>query len=556
MPRLFVALACLAVTSCAPLAAAPRPAEPWRTETTLVTNIGTEPDTIDPQRVSFENEMSIVGMLYEPLLTWDARTLTLVPAAARGLPRVSDGGRTYTYTLRDGLTYSDGVPVTAQRFVDAFLRLCDPNVAGEYAFLAYPIAGCATWNQLDTKKTNANDLAAARAGVGVRALDALTLEFTLTAPFAAFPQMTAMPAGSPVRVEDVELVHRPGAGASLQLVRFVGNGPFVLSEWKHDQYMTFERNERYRLPVRLKTWKKVMIADASVARTAYARGDLDVTRVAPADSVEREALVARTDLVRTTAGCMTYVGFNTQRPPFDDPSVRMAFAKAINKDAIAGDLGLAVHVAPSFVTHDFPGHAHNDRTQDFDPLAARWLLASSKYGAPVDGKIGGIDLKFTYNARWSGTFPTRDGVRWVIAQWAASLGVIVREDPVDTTTSYGLVKRPEQQPLLRWMGWCADYPDGDAWYQDFTKDGPGARALSFADAEYDALVSAARSEGDPLARERIYDAASFRLSQQAPGAWLYWSERWWLVNPKVKGYEVSAIDWDFAQLSLARIVGR
>src|SRR5919206_4815481 len=115
MPRVFAALACLALlVSCAP---APSPVvTPWQTDTTLITNIGSEPDTIDPQKVSFTNEMSVVGMLYEPLLTWDASTLTLVPAAARSLPQISADGRTYTYTLRDGLVYSDGAPLTAQRF--------------------------------------------------------------------------------------------------------------------------------------------------------------------------------------------------------------------------------------------------------------------------------------------------------------------------------------------------------------------------------------------------------------------------------------------------------
>src|SRR5438132_703214 len=63
-------------------------------------------------------------------------------------------------------------------------------------------------------------------------------------------------------------------------------------------------------------------------------------------------------------------------------------------------------------------------------------------------------------------------------------------------------------------------------------------------------------ERDPLERERLYDAASYRLSDQAPGAWLSWSEQWWLVSPKVRGYELSAFDPDFAQLSLARLVGR
>ena len=429
MRPLFASLACLSVlASCGP-AVAPAP-DPWQTDSALVTNMGSEPETIS-------------------------------------LPRVSVDGRIYTYTLRDGLTYSDGAPLVAQRFVDAFVRLCDPGVAGEYAFLAYPIAGCAAWNQMDWKRTRAADLAAARSAIGVRATDDHTVEFTLAEPFAAFPQATAMPAGAPVRVEDVTPVAYPW-GTSLELTRFVGNGPFVLAEWRHNDRMIFERNQRYRLPVRLKTWTKLMISEPAVARGAYDHGELDALGVEPRDRSDRDVLLARSDLVRTLGTCASYVGFNVTRPPFDDPNVRMAFAKSIDKDSFAQDLGVAAHVAPSFVTHELPGHAHGDRAQDYDPASARRLLAASKYGAPVDGKIGGLELRFTFAVPGTNVrSPTRERIQWAIAQWSANLGVAVRLDPVDTTTSLSLIKRPEQLPMLRWMGWCA----GTTWVATWCSSG-------------------------------------------------------------------------------------
>jgi oligopeptide transport system substrate-binding protein len=299
-----------------------------------------------------------------------------------------------------------------------------------------------------------------------------------------------------------------------------------------------------------------MVEDRDTSRALYDAGLLDVVGVGPRDAAERETLLARPDVTVTLGTCTRYVGFNVQRPPFDDPNVRMAFAKAIDRDEYVRDVAIGTHPAPSFVTHDFPGHTHTDRTQDFDANEARRLLAASKYGSPVDGKIGGIDLRFTFTVTAALPSATRTRVEWLIAQWRANLGVAVRADPVDTTTyGGGLVKKPEAQPLLRDMSWCADYPDGEAWYSDFTKDGPAARALSFDDPEYDAIVARARSETDPLARERIYDGASYRLSQQAPGAWLYWSQYWTLVDPKVSGYTLSSFDWDFSQFALTRIVG-
>src|SRR5437588_4974263 len=106
-------------------------------------------------------------MVYEPLLTFDPKTLRPVPAAARALPEVSDDGLTLTFTLRDGLTYSDGAPLRAADFVNGWTRLCDPDVAGDYAFTGYVIAGCERWNNLDPKHASLDELNAARNALGV-----------------------------------------------------------------------------------------------------------------------------------------------------------------------------------------------------------------------------------------------------------------------------------------------------------------------------------------------------------------------------------------------------
>jgi ABC-type transport system substrate-binding protein len=78
----------------------------------LVTNMGSEPDTIDPQVESFVQEIGVTMKVYEALMTFDIKTGKPIPAAAKDQPKVSADGKTYTYTLRDGLKYSDGSPLT------------------------------------------------------------------------------------------------------------------------------------------------------------------------------------------------------------------------------------------------------------------------------------------------------------------------------------------------------------------------------------------------------------------------------------------------------------
>ncbi|HEV8230620.1 MAG TPA: peptide ABC transporter substrate-binding protein [Candidatus Limnocylindria bacterium] len=543
MRALFVLLACLAVLSSCGATSRPPAAEAWTTESELVTAIGSDPDTIDPQRASFLSEASVIGLVFEPLLTYDPGTLSLIPAAARSLPDVSPDGRVYTYRLRPGLVYSDGAPLTAWHFASAFARLCDPRTRSDMAFVAFPIAGCGAWNEIDLWRATADELAAAEAKLGVRALDAETLQFTLAEPAAHFPQVTALWVGAPLRATAVEPATWPAPAPREN----VGNGPFRLVEWKRGERMVFERNERYRAPVRLRRWTKVVMVDSASSRRAYDEGRLDAVAVTPADDADRDALLMRPDLARTLGQCTSYVGLNTARPPFDDPLVRLAFAKAIDKEEYARVIDRTGRAAASLVPHGQPGHAHDDRIQGFDPAEARRLLAASRYGSAQ--ALPGV--AFTYGASVRNT----PRVQWLLSQWYASLGIQVRADPVQTT-AYGsaLFKRPDITPQLSLMGWCGDFPDGDEWYGAlFRTNGASSGRTHFGDPAFDALLRQADGERDVLARQRTYERASAMLSRSAPGAWLTWSETWWLVGAHVKGVELSTFDHDFAQLSAGRI---
>lgn len=542
----FALLACSLVVGCVS-APAPRE-EAWLTESEVTTVQNSEPDTIDPQAASFMAEASVIGMVFEPLLTYEPGSLRLIPAAARSLPDVSTDGRVYTYRLRSSLTYSDGAPLTAADFVFAWLRLCDPVTSAGFAFLAYPIAGCESWNSQDPVKETALAHGAARAAVGVRALDELTLEFTLAKPAAHFPHATALWIGSPVRSRDVP-VGRPWLTRSwTEPGSYVGNGPFRLLEWKHGERLVFERNERFRTPARLRKWTKVIVAEAAVTRSAYEHGEVDAVRVTPVDDADREALLARPDLVRTLGPCTAYIGFNTQRAPFDDPLVRLAFAKALDREEFVRTIDRTGRAAVSLVPHAQPGHAHEDRVQAFDPAEAQRLLAASKYGTPVGGQLGQVPLAFTVRVNPRNTAR----VQWAIAQWKAYLGVDVKYDPVDAGWGQ-LVKKVQIQPQLYQLGWCQDYPDGQDWYSTVFHSGSTVTRTNFSNAAFDAIVDRADLTRDPAERESLYQSASLVLSRSAPGAFLGWSETWTLVRPELRGHRMSAFDWDFAQFSLPTV---
>jgi oligopeptide transport system substrate-binding protein len=521
-------VACLLASACQEAVVpvpSPDPADPDGEITTVLAN---EPDTIDPQKESFASEIAQTLMVFEPLLTFDPKTLQPIPAAARALPVVSDDGLTVTFTLRNGLLYSDGAPVTGADFVDGWKRLCDPNVSGDYAFVGYVITGCERWNVMDPKRASVDDLGTARMGVGVAAPDATHVVFMLTRPAPYFLAIAALWVGVPVRSFDVAT----GGQKWTEPATFIGNGPFKLTEWKHNQRLVFERNDRYRAPAKIKRWTKVMIPEPAVATAAFRAGELDV---APAGR-EAGAIVA-------PGSCTFYLGFNTQKAPFDDVAVRTAFARSLDRDAFIRDvLDLPAAPAMSLLPPGVPGSDPADRTQSFDPVAARALLAASRYAAALPA------IRFTYVARPPSQQAPR--VKWAIAQWTEHLGVAVAEDAI-SPVGIQLVKRLDQLPQLFVLGWCSDYPDPQDWLSTIFHGGSTVTRVGYASAEFDSLVDRADVERDPAKRLDLYKQAQRVLTRDAPVAFLYSTELRYLVSPRLRGYALTASDWEFGQFTQA-----
>jgi oligopeptide transport system substrate-binding protein len=503
---------------------------------TLTTNAGSEPDTIDPQKESFVNEVAQTMMVFESLMTFDPKTLKPIPGAAKANPTLSSDGLTYTYTLRDGLKYSDGTAVTAKDFAYGFTRTCDPAVAGEYAFTAYIITGCEAYNNMDTKKATAAELSAARAKLGIKVNGDKEISFTLTEKAPYFNSIAALWVGVPTRESDVT----KGGDKWTEPATFIGNGPFILSEWKHNEKMVYTRNPNYRTPTKLATWTKVMINEAAVAFAAYQNNELDAVgvgaeqlRTIAADA----ALTAQT--VDVGGSCTIYVGFNTARAPFDDAKVRLAFAKSFDRVSYINDVAKIGKAADTggFMPPGMPGYDKDDSAQKFDPAAAKTLLSQSKYAGTDTMK----NLKFTYSA--SAANKTR--IEWLQQQWQTNLGVNIAPDPVDATTYTSLVKKPETTPLMFRLGWCADYPDQQDWLTTVFHSSSTVSHVGWKNTEYDTLVRQAVADPSPESRDATYQKASRILSSDAAAAWWYYSATKYLRKPWVKGITDTVMDFEY-----------
>ena len=505
----------------------PDPADP---NGEIHTALSTDPQVIDPQKASFRDEIAQTLMVYEPLLTFDPQSLRPIPAAARALPEVSPDGLTVTFTLRDGLMYSDGTPVRAEDFVNGWTRLCDPTVAGDYAFMGYAISGCERWNNMDPKRATPSELAAAGADLGVRALGEHRIQFALTRPASYFLAIAALWVGAPVRSSDVSA----GGDRWTDPRTYIGNGPFKLVERTTGARLVYERNERYRSPVKLKRWTKLVVPDPAVQAAAFERGELDVISVGRDDPAS----------VTVSNATTFFFGFNTQRPPFDDPSVRLAFARSLDREMLIREVvDQPARVWSSLIAPGLPGADPDDATQSFDPVAAKALLSSSRYA----GKLPPVRFRYLYRGNAIAM------VKWAIAQWRGVLGVEVLDDPVFPGASGPLIKSPEGIPQLFFLGWYGDYPDPHTWLSEIFRSTATITRTGYKSAEFDSLVDQADVERDPTRQAQLFRSAQRLLTRDAPAAFLYASERRIRVSARLRGYVATPTDGEVAQAALASL---
>ncbi|MEG1943345.1 MAG: ABC transporter substrate-binding protein, partial [Angelakisella sp.] len=174
----------------------------------LTAIVGPDPDTIDPALNSSVDGGTEIKHIFEGLYTLDAKGVP-VPGQAEKVD-VSADGLTYTFTLRDGLKWSDGTPLTSEDFVYSWQRAIDPKTASAYAYMFECIDG-----YKDGK-------------LNLTAPDAKTFVAKLIAPTTYFLELTAFPTYMPIQKATVE---KNGEKWALSAETYIGNGPYVMKEW-------------------------------------------------------------------------------------------------------------------------------------------------------------------------------------------------------------------------------------------------------------------------------------------------------------------------------------
>lgn len=529
------------VVTATPSADQPAAAAPY-----LRVNLGTYPDTIDPQKSSFVNEIAHLKLIYEGLTRLD-NDLNTVPGAAESW-EYNDDATQLTFHLREGLKYSDGSLLNAKRFEYSLMRNIDPATAGEYASITDDIAGAADWRTADVTALSEEELAALRDAVQVHAVDStgaactdyeqtdcLDLVIGLAQPAPYFHTVASLWVTYPAKEELIS----EGGEIWWNSSKFqVGNGPFVLSALEPFVRAYFTPNANYWRGVATYDLEFRYITDTAVAFEAYKNDEFDIIPIGAEDlgTIQNDAtLNAEANIY--PGSCTYAIMFHQLKAPFTDQAVREAFAYALDREAWVTDVlnGLGSPTL-TWIPKGFPGYDAEESRWGYDPEKAVQTLTDAGYSV-VDGQLIGPDgAAIEITETFSDTPRNRTRFEWLVAKYKEVLGIDIALNPVESTTYTALTKDVNTAPQMFILGWCADYPDPQNWLSVYWKSSSSfASRIGYASTDLDTLLNQADSTIDPTERMQYYADAQKMLTDTAPVAYMWNNVNAYLVKPWVKG---------------------
>ena len=295
--------------------------------TTLRLQLASEPDKLDPALNSSVDGACLAIASFGGLYTYDAEG-NLKPDFATGY-EMSEDGLTYTFTMREGLKWSDGTDLTAKDFEYSWKRAAAPETAADYSYMFNGIKGYPS------------DLAVTASE------DGATLTVELDAPCAYMLDLMAFPAFYAVPQQAVEGIEgwQENPGAWALEAGFVTSGPYTLTAWTHNESMTYTKNPNYwdAENVKLETLQFMLSADDTAIYAAYQAGDLDFIDSVPTDEIQNLKEDPEFHIIDNLG--TYYVSFNVKSDLFAGKTVeqaaamRKAFSKLIDRDYIIETVG-------------------------------------------------------------------------------------------------------------------------------------------------------------------------------------------------------------------------
>ncbi|OHV77233.1 peptide ABC transporter substrate-binding protein [Rhizobium sp. LCM 4573] len=485
-----------------------------------------EPQTLDQAHTSINIEEFILKDLYEGLTIYDAAG-KIVPGAAESWT-VSEDGTTYTFKLRENANWSDGSPVTAEDFVFSFQRIEDPKTAAGYANILYPIK--------NAEKINKGELATSE--LGVKAVDAKTLEITLERPTPFILELLAHQTALPVSKASVE---KNGADFVKPGV-MVSNGAFKLVSHVPNDSLVVEKNTNHWDAANTKLDKVIFypIDDQAASVRRFEAKEMDLVYNFSADQIER-LRTSYGDQVHISPTLATYYyAFDSRQEPYSDVRVRRALSMAVDRDFLAKEIysGSQIPaysmVPPGMETYGEPSKADFAEMSQLDREdKAIELMKEAGYGE--GGKPLNIEIRYNTN-------PNHERVATAVADmWKNTFGASVSLVNLDVSSHYAYLQEDGKFNVAR-AGWVADYADAENFLALSLSTNETFNYGQYKNPEFDDLMKRSYEERDQAKRSKLLHEAEALVMRDQPVAPLLTQADLWLVSDRIKGWHDNAVN--------------
>ncbi|HWV78571.1 MAG TPA: ABC transporter substrate-binding protein [Isoptericola sp.] len=477
--------------------------------------------------------ITTLGLVERRLTAWQTNpdgSTDVVPDLATDTGTVSDDGKTWTYTLKDGVTFEDGTPITSQDVKYSVERSFAPELSGGLSYHKSLLTGGDDYagpydgKQLDSIETP----------------DDKTIVFHLDSAYGDWPWIVSMPAFGAVP-EDKDDV-------STYTTSPVATGPYTVAETQEGTSVTLERNEAwdqatdeartagpdsivFELGQDESVVAQRLIADAGEDQNAFGATFVPAAQLAQVQNDPG----AKERLVTSGPGALAYLAINTEAEGLDDAAVRQAIQYAVDKQAfqVASGGAIAGDLATTLITPGIPGREEYDlypAEPSGDPDKAKQLLADAGWKDRTLRLVVPDDAPTLAKAQ-----AIEQGLK------RAGLTVKIVSQPSDVWTQT-VTQGDGSKYDLTLSSWQPDFPSANGNIQPLfasSQIGDGGYNLSrYSNADVDALIEQATQETDPDAAAGIWAQADKAILEDAPVVPLIYTKNSFLHGSKVQNFEI------------------
>ncbi|MGY1719896.1 ABC transporter substrate-binding protein [Blastococcus sp. SYSU DS0552] len=457
----------------------------------LVAAVSAQPDKLDPHTTTAYPAFQILENVYDTLVVPAADDLTMEPSLAESW-ETSEDGLTWTFTLREGVTFHDGSEFDAADVVYSYNRIIDEELANSYRFANVE---------------------------SVEAADPQTVEITVSQPTPNLPALIGGFKGMAILPE--------GAAEEYDLnTEAVGTGPFQLESSDASSTVLTRFDEYWGQEPTLDGVEFRYITEPAAALTALQNGEVQWTDNIPPQQIESLEGDDAVELATTPSVDYWYMSMNYDREPFGNPQVRQAIATAIDRAAVteAARFGAAqpnqtAIPEDSFYYYDYA---------PFEPSAeeAQALLEQA-----------GVQTPITMGLMVTDEFPETVTAAQVIASQLQPIGINVDVQTVDFATWLDRQSQGDFDAFM--LGWLGNIDPFDYYHSQHITDGSN-NYQGYSNPEVDRLLTEASTETDEDTRKDLYDQAAQLIVDDVSYVYLYNPDVVQAWAPGLSGYEIRA----------------